>query len=481
MTHEKRSRSAGATSTPTSTSTTPSTSRTSRSAATSGWSARSATGDALGLRPRARRDRLPPRAPARGRGGRRLAAGSSGSARRASAARAAPDAATASSPAEAEAVLVARDRDTGRSRPLTRGERAAFERAAVGCRGHDRPRASRPRSASSRTRSARFVEARGLPARGADRRARRDRRGRDRRRSARRRATPGSRYSTCPAEHGGADLSMLAQVALEEESGKATNGLGFIVVERGPRELFELATPEQLERYVGPIARGEYREAWAITEPGAGSDVAALAATATRDGDDWVLNGEKWFVTSEGQPRRLHRARGRRRRADALPRRSRTRPGSRSSARRASCTTRTSTTTSRSSRGLPRARGEPRPRRRRRGREGVVRRRAALHRRPLLRRGAPARRPHARTGRRSARRSARRSPSTRASRSRSPTRSPSSPPRGSSRTTRRTRSTPLADHKIVHGKVVDGEALRFRDGRTRGRPGGAGSSAAAAT
>jgi alkylation response protein AidB-like acyl-CoA dehydrogenase len=38
-------------------------------------------------------------------------------------------------------------------------------------------------------------------------------------------------------------------------------------------------------------------EAWAITEPGAGSDVGAIAATAERDGDDWVLNGEKWFVT----------------------------------------------------------------------------------------------------------------------------------------------------------------------------------------
>ena len=103
-----------------------------------------------------------------------------------------------------------------------------------------------------------------------------------------------------PSELGGRDLSMLAQVALEEESGKATNGLGFTVVDRGPRELLELLTPEQVEKYVMPIVRGEYREAWALTEPGAGSDLAALAATADRDGDDWVINGEKWFVTSEG-------------------------------------------------------------------------------------------------------------------------------------------------------------------------------------
>ena len=95
---------------------------------------------------------------------------------------------------------------------------------------------------------------------------------------------------------------MLAQVALEEESGKATNGLGFAVVDRGPRELVEIATPDQVERFVLLIVRGEYREAWALTEPGAGSDLAGLQATAERDGGEWVLNGEKWFVTSEGDP-----------------------------------------------------------------------------------------------------------------------------------------------------------------------------------
>jgi alkylation response protein AidB-like acyl-CoA dehydrogenase len=105
-----------------------------------------------------------------------------------------------------------------------------------------------------------------------------------------------------PPEHGGSGLSMLGQVAIEEEAGRATNGLGFAVVDRGPRELLELVTPEQAQRFVEPIVRGEYREAWALTEPGAGSDLSGLTATAVRDGDDWVLNGEKWFVTSEGRP-----------------------------------------------------------------------------------------------------------------------------------------------------------------------------------
>ena len=105
-----------------------------------------------------------------------------------------------------------------------------------------------------------------------------------------------------PAELGGRNLSMLGQVAVEEESGKATNGLGFVVVDRGPRELYEIATADQIDRYVKPIAEGEYRVAWALTEPGAGSDLAALAATAERDGNEWVLNGEKWFVSSDGEP-----------------------------------------------------------------------------------------------------------------------------------------------------------------------------------
>jgi acyl-CoA dehydrogenase len=100
-----------------------------------------------------------------------------------------------------------------------------------------------------------------------------------------------------PAAYGGPDLPMLAQVAIEEEGGRATNGLGFIVCERAPRELLELASEDQRERYVLPVLRHERMEAWAITEPAAGSDVNAIEASATRDGDEWLLNGEKWFVT----------------------------------------------------------------------------------------------------------------------------------------------------------------------------------------
>jgi acyl-CoA dehydrogenase len=93
------------------------------------------------------------------------------------------------------------------------------------------------------------------------------------------------------------DLSMVSLVALEEESGKVTNGLGYMVADRGPRELLELANPQQIERYVLPVLRGETREAWAITESGAGSDIKDIKTTARRDGEGWVLNGDKWFVT----------------------------------------------------------------------------------------------------------------------------------------------------------------------------------------
>jgi acyl-CoA dehydrogenase len=107
----------------------------------------------------------------------------------------------------------------------------------------------------------------------------------------------GFSHYNLPREVGGADLPLLTQVAIEEQAGRATNGLGFIVADRGPRELVELATEDQLERWLRPVLRRETAEAWAVTEPGAGSDVSAIATTATRDGEEWILDGEKWFVT----------------------------------------------------------------------------------------------------------------------------------------------------------------------------------------
>jgi alkylation response protein AidB-like acyl-CoA dehydrogenase len=113
----------------------------------------------------------------------------------------------------------------------------------------------------------------------------------------RRAVAAGFDHYNMPEKLGGLDLPLPAQVAIEEQAGRATNGLGFLVAARGPRELVELATPDQIDRWLIPVLRHETSVAWAVTEPGAGSDVAAIAAVARRDGDDWVIDCEKWFVS----------------------------------------------------------------------------------------------------------------------------------------------------------------------------------------
>ena len=100
-----------------------------------------------------------------------------------------------------------------------------------------------------------------------------------------------------PAAYGGLQLSMVEQVAIWEQLGRVTNALSWCFSE--PQEwMFEACSESQIENYVLPLMRGEKKDCYAITEAGPGSDVAAIEATAHRDGDDYVLNGEKWYVTS---------------------------------------------------------------------------------------------------------------------------------------------------------------------------------------
>ena len=98
-----------------------------------------------------------------------------------------------------------------------------------------------------------------------------------------------------PAEWGGQGLSCLEQVISQEQLGRSTNALWDVVWR--PANVLEHCNDEQRERYLLPEIRGERRYAYAITEPGAGSDPSRLATTARRDGDAWVIDGEKWFVT----------------------------------------------------------------------------------------------------------------------------------------------------------------------------------------
>lgn len=99
-----------------------------------------------------------------------------------------------------------------------------------------------------------------------------------------------------PESVGGRGLSWVAQTVINEEMGKATNALGWVMFD--PALALVHATPEQVERYVRPTCEGVRHDCYAITEPNAGSDASQLETTAVRDGGDWILNGEKWHVTS---------------------------------------------------------------------------------------------------------------------------------------------------------------------------------------
>ncbi|KOU23360.1 acyl-CoA dehydrogenase [Streptomyces sp. WM6372] len=98
-----------------------------------------------------------------------------------------------------------------------------------------------------------------------------------------------------PAEWGGAGLTLLDQVIVEEEFGKVTNCLWDIPWR--PANVLAHGTGEQREKYLLPVIRGERFDAFAVTEPGAGSDPGSCTSTATRTDGGWLLNGEKWFVT----------------------------------------------------------------------------------------------------------------------------------------------------------------------------------------
>ncbi len=100
-----------------------------------------------------------------------------------------------------------------------------------------------------------------------------------------------------PKELGGGGCSVLQQVLVQEQAGRVTNALAWVAT-TPPGWLPAVATPYQLQRFVIPTIHGERAECYAITEEAAGSDVAAIEATAARDGDEYVLNGVKWHVTS---------------------------------------------------------------------------------------------------------------------------------------------------------------------------------------
>ncbi len=98
-----------------------------------------------------------------------------------------------------------------------------------------------------------------------------------------------------PPELGGAGLGFLGLVVVKEELGRTIVPW---IIPGEPSVSLYACTEEQRERYLQPIIRGEKVMAFAQTEPEAGSDPAGMKTVAVRDGDEWVINGQKRFITA---------------------------------------------------------------------------------------------------------------------------------------------------------------------------------------
>ena len=103
-------------------------------------------------------------------------------------------------------------------------------------------------------------------------------------------------------EYGGIGESSLMTLVMIEELSKvcATSGLIIAVQELGSLGIKLAGSAEQKQRFLPRLASGEWLAAYALTEPGSGSDSAAMRTTALRDGDEYVLNGGKRFITNAG-------------------------------------------------------------------------------------------------------------------------------------------------------------------------------------
>ena len=104
-----------------------------------------------------------------------------------------------------------------------------------------------------------------------------------------------------PEELGGAGMDILSYVIAVEELSRISGSLGLTLaahVSLGTSPIYEFGTEEQRRKYVPALAGGEYLGAFGRTEPNAGSDAAGTPTTAVRDGDEWVINGQKIYVTN---------------------------------------------------------------------------------------------------------------------------------------------------------------------------------------
>jgi alkylation response protein AidB-like acyl-CoA dehydrogenase len=103
-----------------------------------------------------------------------------------------------------------------------------------------------------------------------------------------------------PEEYGGSGMDTQSYAICVEEMARVDGSVALTVASHnglGTGHLLTFGSEELKRRYLPKAASGQWLAAWALTEPGSGSDAAALRTTATRDGDSWILNGTKAFIT----------------------------------------------------------------------------------------------------------------------------------------------------------------------------------------
>lgn len=97
-----------------------------------------------------------------------------------------------------------------------------------------------------------------------------------------------------PESEGGAEIDLMTIAMMYEELAQSAVPMMF---GGSPEPLLHSATPAQKEKYYDPVIRGEKRSCFAFTEPDAGSDIQSMKMRAVQDGDDWILNGSKIYIT----------------------------------------------------------------------------------------------------------------------------------------------------------------------------------------
>lgn len=106
-----------------------------------------------------------------------------------------------------------------------------------------------------------------------------------------------------PVEEGGAGTDTVTYCIAMEEVSRACASHGVIMTVNNSLAawpIWKFGNPNQKKKFLRPMLAGEKLGAFGLTEPSAGSDVVSMRSTATRDGDDWVINGEKQFITVGG-------------------------------------------------------------------------------------------------------------------------------------------------------------------------------------